>query len=116
MSHNVHVGHRPVEFEKTAWHMVPSGDEAQAAEALAVHPPRRLLRIAERIIRLMTEGDTAERPIWRVPCRAQQVLEIDPLIDPRHEELTAFAFAQEFEAALQAKAAARQHDNRVGRS
>ena len=44
--HDLDFRHRPLEFEQAARHVVPGGDQAQAAIALPPHPARGLLRVA----------------------------------------------------------------------
>ena len=115
MSHDVDLRHRPVEFEQAARHVVPGGDQSQAAKTLAADPLRRFLRIAKGIVGLMAEHDAAKRPVRSTPRNAQQIVQIDLLVDAGDEELAALSLAEKVNAALQAQAAAGQHDNCVGR-
>src|SRR5665213_2461285 len=39
-----HSGHRPLEFEETALHVIPAGHQAQAAKPLPLHPAGRFAR------------------------------------------------------------------------
>src|SRR6266566_2200457 len=47
--------HGPLEFEEAAPHMVPAGDETQAAVPLLVHPIRGFPGVAESVVGGMTE-------------------------------------------------------------
>ncbi len=108
--------HSPFEFEETARHVVPRGDEAQAAIALASHPLGGLERIAHRILGLVTEHDAAHQPVGRIFARRpQQVGQVDPLIDARYKKGPPFPLAQQIDAALKAQATAGQYDDRIGR-
>src|SRR5947209_8970383 len=83
-------------------------------KTLAADPQRCLLRIAEGIVGLMAEHDAAERPVRSTPRNTQQIVKIDLLVDAGDEELAAFPLTKKVNAALQAQAAAGQHDNGVG--
>src|SRR5437773_10159594 len=85
------LGHGSREFEETAPHVIPGGDEPQAVKALLPHPLGRLTRIAEGVYRLVAEHDAAGSPLAGSPHSlaraAQQILQGDAMIDAGGEEL-----------------------------
>jgi len=115
VSDNLDAGHRAIKLEKAARHVVPGGDQSQAAEALLSDPLRSLMRIPKSIVGVVAQHDTAKRPIPRTSGNAQHIVEINLRIDARDEELATLSFAEEFEAALETQTATGQHDNRIGR-
>ena len=120
MRNNLDLRQSSVELEQTARHVIPGGYETQVIKTLAADPLRRLLRIAEGIVGLMAEHDAAERPVGcgglgGMARNAQQIVQIDLVVDAGDEELAAFPLAEKVNAALEAQAAAGQHDNGVGR-
>src|SRR6266481_720164 len=112
------LGHRSLEFEETAAHVIPSGDEPQAVKALLPHPLSRLAGIAEGVGCPVAEHDATVGPVVRslrtIPRAAQKILQIDLLIDAGDEELAPFSLTQQRDAAIQPLTTARQHDDGVG--
>src|SRR5438445_11500509 len=90
MGDDLDPGHGSREFEETAPHVIPGGDEPQAVKALLPHPLGRLTRIAEGVYRLVAEHDAAGSPLAGSPHSlaraAQQSLQVDVMIDAGDEE------------------------------
>ena len=72
------LGHRSLEFEETAAHVIPGGDEPQAVKALLSHPLSRLAGIAEGVYRPVAEydaaGGTLSAPLQILARAAQKIL------------------------------------------
>ena len=79
------LGHRSLEFEETAPHVIPGGDEPQAVKALLPHPLNRLAGVAKGVCRPVAEYDAAGGPFsgqLQILARpAQKILQVDVMID-----------------------------------
>jgi len=104
-----------LEFEEAAPHVVPAGDEAQAQVALLMHPVCGLPRIAQGVAGLMAERNTARSALRRGPERVQQLVALDPLIDPRDEQLLRGARGEQLKSGFEPQPASGQDDDRIGR-
>src|SRR5271166_1210196 len=102
---DLYLRHGTVEFEKTARDVVPGRNETQAAKALLPHPLRRFTRVPKGILGIVAECCAASGPIRSVPRNPQQLIEIDPLIDPRDKELAPFSLTQQLDTALETQTA-----------
>ena len=95
--------------------MVPAGDQAQAAIALAMHPFGGLAGIAKGVGSGMADHDAAGGVLGHRPQRVQQLVAVDVLIDAGDEQLFRLAGGEELEAGFEPQAASRHDDDRVGR-
>src|SRR5215472_6241725 len=84
------LGHCSLEFEETAPHVIPGGNESQAMKALLPHPLGRLAGITEGVGRLVAEHDAAGGPLAGPPHTvvraAQQTIEVEKNSYPRDKE------------------------------
>src|ERR1700722_1899622 len=108
-----HAGHRPLEFEKAALHVVPTRHQTQAAIALLPHPACGLARVAERVVGIVAEDDTARITIG-MPGDAQQFDPVDMRVDAGNEQLLRPSGAEQVEPRLKPQPTAGQHDDRIG--
>src|SRR5206468_3839022 len=83
--------HGSPEFEETAPHMIPAGDEAKAAVPLLMHPIRGFPGVAESVVGSVAEHDAAGGIFGERSVTAQQLVAVDPLVDPGNEELLGLA-------------------------
>src|ERR1700723_1537621 len=94
-----HAGHRPLEFEEAALHVVPTRHQTQAAIALLPHPACGLARVAERVVGIVAEDDTARITIG-MPGDAQQFDPVDMRVDAGNEQLLRPSGAEQVEPRL----------------
>src|SRR5206468_8635037 len=84
-------GHRSLEFEETAPHVIPGGDEPQAVKALLPYPLSGLACVTEGVNCLVANRNAAGGPIahpLRLIARAaQKIFYVDVMMDAGDKQL-----------------------------